>query len=100
MFCVQAAEASLEDLNLDKKETEVEVRTEDTGPDRKMRQETVTYENNKRRVRTRMFDLCSSPGGEGHHRPALRKPPGVLQAEGTSHDHQRGHLARLRPQTR
>ncbi|KAG7231981.1 hypothetical protein INR49_009595 [Caranx melampygus] len=39
-------------------------------------------------------------GGEGHHRSALRKPPRVLQAEGESHDYQRGHLPGVRPQDR
>lgn len=43
---------------------------------------------------------CVCPGGQGHHRSAVVEPARVLQAEGESDDHQRGHLARLRPQDR
>lgn len=47
-----------------------------------------------------VFLAVAIPGGEGHHRSAVGKPAGVFQAEGASHDHQRGHLARLHPQDR
>lgn len=53
----------------------------------------------KTQLHSRMY-LCFFPGGEGHHRSAVRKPSRVFQAEGESHDHQCGQLACLHPQDR
>lgn len=91
----QVAEPSIEDLNLDKKESEVEVSLEND--------ERASPATAAEHLRGRKAALCIYfvfPGGEGHHRSAVRKPSRVFQAEGESHDHQCGHLARLHPPER
>lgn len=110
---LQATEPSIEDLNLDKKESEVEVSLTDWAPVESSHfWITLLLQRIKWLNFTNLSLLAAPfakhqgtlnsvfPGGEGHHRSAVRKPARVFQAEGESHDHQLWHLTHLHPQDR